>query len=249
MGLDMSKMKAKWDKFKNGGVSNNSRTWKPEEGEQTIRIVPTQDGDPFRDFYFHYGVGKEPGFLSPKKNFGEADPLDDFVRSLYNEGTDEAKDMARQIRAKQRFFCPVIVRGEEDKGVRIWGFGKTVYETIFSLIMNEDYGDITDVSTGTDLVLKYEKPSGKGSYPVTKLTPKRFPSPLAETPEQVASLLESVPDMDGMFERKTPEQVQTILDQFLLGDGNAEDFSSEVTRGGGDSSDNSVDKAFKDLLG
>ena len=87
MGLDMNKMKAKWGKFKNGGASNGGRTWKPEEGEQTIRIVPTKDGDPFRDFYFHYGVGKEPGFLSPKKNFGEADPLDDFVRSLYNEGS------------------------------------------------------------------------------------------------------------------------------------------------------------------
>ena len=78
MALDLEKMKAKRDALENRG--NRSVFWRPEDGEQTIRIVPTPDGDPFKEYWFHYNLGKNSGFLSPKKNFGEDDPLDDFIR-------------------------------------------------------------------------------------------------------------------------------------------------------------------------
>ena len=70
MGIDLAKMKAKRDALENRG--GQSVFWRPEDGEQTIRIVPTPDGDPFKEYWFHYNLGKNPGFLSPKKNFGEA---------------------------------------------------------------------------------------------------------------------------------------------------------------------------------
>ena len=52
------------------------------------------------------------------------------------------------------------MRGEEDKGVRLWGFGKTAYKELLNLVLNPDYGDITDVDQGTDLVINYGKPAG-----------------------------------------------------------------------------------------
>jgi len=70
MGIDISKMKARKDALENRG-GKSSAFWRPEDGEQAIRIVPTADGDPFKDYWFHYNVGNNPGFLSPKKNFGE----------------------------------------------------------------------------------------------------------------------------------------------------------------------------------
>ena len=70
MAIDLEKMKAKLNKLQNKG-NGDSVFWRPEDGEQTIRIVPTADGDPFKDYWFHYNLGKNPGFLSPKKNFGE----------------------------------------------------------------------------------------------------------------------------------------------------------------------------------
>ena len=81
------------------GGGSNSPFFRPEEGEQDIRIVPSPDGDPFKDFWFHYNVGNNPGFLSPKKNFGEDDPLNDFVRKLFNEGTEESIKMAKSLMA------------------------------------------------------------------------------------------------------------------------------------------------------
>ena len=130
MALDMKKMKAKYTALQNRGRGggNKSMWFRPQDGEQVIRIVPTADGDPFKEFWLHYGVGKNPAFLSLKRNYGQDDPIDNFVRALYNEGDEESVKMAKSISAKQRFFSPVLVRGEEDKGVRIWGYGKQVEE-------------------------------------------------------------------------------------------------------------------------
>ena len=122
MGIDLAKMKEKLDALDHKG-NGASVFWRPEDGEQTIRIVPTANGDPFREYWFHYNLGKNPGFLSPKKNFGEDDPLSDFVRQLYKDGSDESIKMAKSLSARQRFFAPVVVRGEEEKGTRLWGFG------------------------------------------------------------------------------------------------------------------------------
>ncbi len=240
---------------RNSGNVNGVNFWRPQDGEQVIRIVPTQDGDPFRDYWFHYNVGKNAGFLSPKKNFGEDDPLDQFVRQLFNEGTDESRTMAKDLMAKQRFFASVVVRGEEDRGVMVWGFSKTVYETLLNLVLNPEYGDITDPDSGTDLLLSYGKPAGQ-TFPVTKITPRRRSSPLCGDnidEGYCAQLLDSVPDMTNLFERKTSEEVGRMLDEFLSGDDAAESSSSEVRYNDSatktEDSANSVDQAFEELLG
>jgi len=244
MGIDMKKMRAKYAALKNRGNGNRSYFWRPSDGEQTIRLVPTADGDPFKDYWFHYNVGDNPGFLSPKRNFGEDDPLDKFVKELWKDKSEDSIKMAKSLSARQRFFSPVIVRGEESQGVRIWGYGKQVYETLLGLVLNPEYGDITDADSGTDLVLQYGKPAG-ASFPQTKITPRRRPSPMVEDNELAKELLGSVPDISGLFERKTPEQVQSMLDEFLLAEDGAEEVSSETTKY---NTDSSIDKAFNELL-
>lgn len=246
MGIDFEKMKAKRDALENRG-NNKSAFWKPEDGEQTIRLLPTADGDPFKQYWFHYNLGKNPGFLSPKKNFGENDPLDDFIRQLYKDGSDESVKMAKNLSARQRFFSPVLVRGEEGEGVRLWGYGKMAYKELLNLVLNPEYGDITDVNEGTDLVINYGKPAG-AQFPQTTITPRRRPSALAKTEEEIHSYLDQVPDYATVFERKTPQEVQAMLDEFLLGEEDAEDFSSESSKYA-NSEMSSVDNAFNELLG
>ena len=252
MAIDMSKMKAKLNSVQNRGQARTSQFWRPSDGDQTIRIVPTADGDPFKEFWFHYNVGKNAGFLSPKKNFGEDDPLDSFVRQLFNEGTEDSIKMAKSLMARQRFFSPVIVRGEEDKGVRIWGYGKTVYEQLLSLVLNPEYGDITDPETGTDLGLNYGKPAGM-AFPQTKLMPSRRTSAICPdiSAAECAELLATVPDFTSLFERKSSEDVQRMLDEYLADDESAEDMSNETNRYGNTTSQttaSSVESAFNELL-
>ena len=121
------------------------------------------------------------------------------------------------------------------------------YRELLNLVLNPEYGDITDVNEGVDLVINYGKPAG-AQFPQTTITPRRRNSPLAEKEEDVQSLLEQVPDYNTVFERKTPEQVQSMLDEFLLGEEDAEDVSSESSRYNNKNM-NSVDQAFKELLG
>ena len=75
MAIDLKKMRAKLAAAQTRGGSSSSVFWRPQDGEQVIRIVPTEDGDPFKENYFHYNVGNNPGFLCPKKNFGDTCPV------------------------------------------------------------------------------------------------------------------------------------------------------------------------------
>jgi hypothetical protein len=69
MAIDSNKMKQKLSALQGNGNGNSTQNafWKPQDGDQTIRIVCPEDGDPFKQFYFHYNVGKNPGFLCPRR--------------------------------------------------------------------------------------------------------------------------------------------------------------------------------------
>ena len=49
-----------------------------------------------------------------------------------------------------RIFAPVIVRGEEEKGVRLWEFGKEVYQDFLNMATDDEIGDYTDIVAGRD---------------------------------------------------------------------------------------------------
>ena len=115
-------------------------------------------------------------------------------------------------------------------------------------MLNPEYGDITDVESGTDLVLKYGKPPG-AQFPQTTLTPRRRTSPLCDEalggPEKCAELLESIPDFDSLFTRNTPEEIQVMLDEWLAGE---DEGSEDVVKYDSKGSTTSVDSAFNELM-
>ena len=258
MAIDLKKMREKLASLQNRGGGTRSSFWRPQDGDQQIRVVPTADGDPFKDRHFHYNLGGNAGFLCPKKNYGDSCPVCDFASALYREGTDESITMAKSLFPRQRFFSPVLVRGEEESGIRIWGYGKMAYESLLSLVLNPEYGDITDVMEGTDLKLTYGKPPG-ANFPLTKLVPSRKTSSLCEdkTEEECNALLETIPDFATLFERKTSEEVQVMLDAHLSGDDSAESRSNQTEKYNNSPSvtdkdattADSVENAFAELLG
>ena len=251
MSLDIAKMKAKLEASKNPkGGSQDSTKWKPSEGDQTLRILPTADGDPFKEFHFHYNVGKNPGILCPKKNHGEHCPVCEFASSLWREGMDNnddnAKREAKKLFVRKRYFSPILVRGEEEKGVRIWSYGKMAYELLLGLVLDPDYGDITDPETGTDIVLTYTVPGTPGSFPKSQIKARRRPSVLCdESVGDCNDLLGSVPDISSIFTRVTPDEVQAMLDESFSTEASSERRSSETSKYG----DSSVKSAYEKLMG
>lgn len=245
MAIDISKMKDKLDALKNKGAGGN-KFWKPAEGTNNVRILPTEDGDPFKSFFFHYGVGSE-GFLCPKANFAQACPVCDFVASLYKDKTEESIEMAKKLGKKQRFFSPVVVRGDEKEGPKVWGYSKTVYEKLIQTVLNPDYGDITDMEQGTDITIEYGKKAGK-KFPEADLTFARKPSKTCKDLDKKAceELLKKIPDFNSLHKSKTTAEVQAALDQFLSGE--PESASSSTTEDTVDESEgNSIDDAIRSL--
>lgn len=236
MAIDLEAMRAKLEQSKNGYKKKGDSTkWRPQQGDQTVRILPTADGDPFKEYFFHYNVGKNPGLLCPKKNHGSACPICDFASKLWREGVDNNDDMAKKeaknLFARNRYYSPILVRGMESEGVKIWAYGKTAYQTLLGYVLDPDYGDVTDPETGTDLVLNYDIPGTPGSFPKTTLKPRRRPSVLCDdTIADCAELLESIPDIGGLFEQKTTEDLQQILNAYMADTGASTDTTAGVEK-------------------
>jgi hypothetical protein len=253
MAINIEAMRAKLNASQNGKNANSTPSfrWRPSEGDQAIRILPTSDGDTFKEFHFHYNVGKNPGILCPKKNHGEDCPICEFASSLWRDGVQNddntLKQEAKKLFVRKRYYSPIIVRGKESEGVKIWSYGKTAYETLLGYVLDPDYGDITDPESGTDIVLNYNVPGTPGSFPKTTLKPRRRPSVLCD--DDVANceeLLDSIPEIESLFDRKSTSDVQAMLDDFLSSDSSSESRSSETQK----YSDNSggLDEAFHNFM-
>jgi len=248
MAFDIKKIKEKLAKLndRTGGKGKTVTYWKPLENvDTTIRIVPTEDGDPLKEFYFHYlreDAKKVTSIFCLKRNLSESCPICDLVSKLYKEGDEESRTMAKEISSKQRFFAPVIARGEEDKGVMVWGFSKTIYEELLKLMLNPDYGDITDVTEGLDLTVQSTKKGGK-KFAEAVMTPKRKSTPLAQTKKEIEDFLSHGLDFNAIFERKTTGQVAEALDKFL--NGGSEEGGDVSTAASGEAEE--LDSALKSL--
>jgi hypothetical protein len=253
MGINMELMRRKLATLRGENKGNgNSVFFRPDDGDTDIRIVPAPDGDPLKEMFFHYNVGNhQGGIMCPKRNFGERCPICDFASSLWREAAenndDESKKLAKSLFVRTRYFSPVVVRGREEEGIKVYGYGKTAYELLLGYILDPEYGDVTDINEGTDITLTYTKPTKPGAFPQTNLKMRRNTSPLIEDVDAISPLLDRMPDFDSLFERLTPEQIDAILDEQLASDGSAESRSSQTTKYGGEKKD-TVDRAFDELL-
>ena len=78
-------------------TTKQNNLWKPEPGNQVIRIVPNKSNAdyPFHELYFHYGLGGK-NYLSPTSN-GNPDPLVEFAEKLKGTGSKDDWQLSRQI--------------------------------------------------------------------------------------------------------------------------------------------------------
>lgn len=234
MALPSNKIKSILNSIKN--VNNKtSSIWKPDIGTQVVRIVPYKfnpDQFSFIELKFHYGLkvkdstGKivERSFLSPD-TFNRPDPIVEFANRLQKTGDKEDWKRGRNLLPKQRTYAPILVRGKENEGVKFWGFGKTVYETILNACDEEVFGDISDPSTGHDIIVEYKEAadsqSGGGKkYPTTTITVKGKPSPAIDDARKF--ILESQKNILELFPEPTYDQLYNIMTEMLSSNENEE---------------------------
>ena len=190
--------------------------WRPTIGKQQVRIVPSKfnESNPFTELKFYYGITNKV-MLSPL-NFGEKDPIALFASKLREEYTKENYVLAKKLDAKNRIFVPVVVRGEEDKGVRLWQFGKLVYEELLALALDDEIGDYTDIVGGRDLTIETVGPESTGTpYNKSSVRVRLKSTPLSEDAKQVETWASEQPDPTAEFKRFTFDEMKVALEKWL----------------------------------
>jgi hypothetical protein len=198
--------------------TTNTRTsnlWKPQPGKTQIRIVPYafNKDNPFIELFFHYNLNNR-SYLSPI-SFGRPDPIEEFAQKLRGSGSKEDYQLSRKLEAKMRTFAPVVVRGEEKQGVKFWGFGKTVYQELLSIIADPDYGDITDPVNGRDVVVEFLSAEETGaSFPKTNIRVKPNQTSISDDPE-VLEVVKKQHDITEIYQELSYDDMTEILNEWL----------------------------------
>ena len=198
--------------------TTNNRTsslWKPQPGKTQIRIVPYAHNkdNPFIELFFHYNLNNR-SYLSPI-SFGRPDPIEEFAQKLKASGSKEDYQLSRKLEAKMRTFAPVVVRGEEKQGVKFWGFGKTVYQELLSIIADPDYGDITDPVNGRDVVVEFLSAEETGaSFPKTNIRVKPNQTPISDEPD-VLELVKDQQDIRDIYQELSYDELTEVLNEWL----------------------------------
>ena len=229
--MDLNSIKNKLSALQTSGqkkekVDYTKCLWKPkQEGKYQIRIVPSKldKNNPFKEVFVHYGFSKFP--IYALTNWGEKDPIVEFAKQLRTTNDKENWKLSKKLEPKMRIFAPVIVRGEEDKGVRLWEFGKEIYMQLLGIADDEDYGDYTDINDGRDFTLEAVMGDIGGRQGLkTSIRIKPKTSPLTTSKVDIEKFLEEQPDILEIQRKTEFDKLKEILQNWL----NPEDATDAV---------------------
>ena len=231
--MDLNAIKQKLDSlnkqstYKKGGGKN--LFWKPSVGKQQVRVVPNKYNKdfPFTEMMFYYGIG--PRVMASPQNWNEKDPIKEFTKQLRTSNDKENWRLAKKLDAKTRIFAPVIVRGEESEGVKLWQFGKEVYQEFLNMAADEEIGDYTDIVGGRDIKLSTVGPETTGTpYNKTSIGPSLKTSTLSDDETLASSLLNDQADPMKVFKPLSYDDMKASLQEFINPEGEEEgDIVSE----------------------
>ena len=220
--MDINAIKQRLSSLQSSGakkekVDYSKYYWKPKaEGKYQIRVVPSvlNKSNPFQEVFVHYGFSKFP--IYALTNWGEKDPIVEFAKSLRTTQEKENWQLAKKLDPKMRVFAPVVVRGEEEKGVRLWEFGKEIYMQLLGIAEDEDYGDFTDINEGRDFtvdVVTGDIGGRQGLKSSIRVKPKT--SPLGSDKETIKMWLTEQLNVLELQRKTAFDDLKSILANFL----------------------------------
>ena len=248
--MDINAIKSRLNQLQNTTSTANS-FWKPPAGKTQIRITPYVENkdNPFVELFFHYSLVPNKTVLSPL-SFGRPDPVQQFADKLKSTGDKDEWIQGKRIEPKMRTFVPVVVRGEETEGVKWWGFGKTVYQELLSIIADPDYGDISDSMTGRDIVVERQTAAEAGNqYGKTTIRVKPNQTALVEDLDLSKKLLTVQPNIVELYTEPSFDELKGHLHTFLNPNGETEESTEKkepemVASQGSSNVEDDFDKLF-----
>lgn len=209
MALDFEALRKKLMETQRMQENNNNNSdikwFNPKDGLNIIRILPGKHGG--NSFYAEAKVhwikvnGKNRKIVCRETAGHDDCPICKISRKLYEEGE---RDKAREYRASTRYYFNVIDRNKPDEGPMVYNCGVTVFNQVLSIILDPDYGDITDPEKGFDLKLTKTRKGGMNvDY---NLNARREPSPIG-----VDGWKENMVDLQIFTKVKSVQEILDIL--------------------------------------
>jgi len=174
---------------------SRQNTLKPQPGKHTYRVLPSWRGGEekqfWHDFAMHFiktpeSAGKPAAvYICSDKTFGKPCEICEAAKKLMAVSTsDDTTKQLKEALSAQRYLLNVLhITGTEPEKVQIMEVGQGVFEQVCGLI--GEYGDITDLNEGTDLIItrtgsgletKYTVMPAAKSKPVSKAAVANLPN-------------------------------------------------------------------------
>ena len=165
----------------NSGSSGDERLWKLEcdksgNGYAVIRFLPAPNGEdlPFVKLYSHAFQGSGGWYIENSlTTLGQKDPVSELNSTLWNNGTDAGKELARKQKRKLTYISNIYVvkdpaNPENEGKVFLFKYGKKIFDKLTAAMQpefeDEEAIDPFDFWQGANFKLKAKNVAGYRNY-------------------------------------------------------------------------------------
>ena len=184
LGSLTAKLVKQVEKMNNTGSTGDDRLWKLDvdksgNGYAVIRFLPAPNGEdlPFVKLYSHAFQGPGGWYIENSlTSLGQKDPVSEYNTTLWNNGTDAGKELARKQKRKLTYISNIYVvkdplNPENEGKVFLYKYGKRIFDKIMAKMQpNENDYDPEpafnpfDLWKGADFKLKIKQVAGYWNY-------------------------------------------------------------------------------------
>jgi len=211
MAIDLEALAAKHAELSNPKTAGNTDFLKNffqiREGTNIVRILPGKDEDTL--FYAETKIHRVPDGEGKVRNIhcrkvhGEACPMCDAYYGLWKTGSKEDEDLGRQVKPRSRYYMNVVDRDSGE--VRILSVGVILFKKVIATMLDEDFGDITDLETGHDFKIVKIMDGQWPKYDQSQPRPKSEPT---GSKAECAAHMESLHDIHALVKLEDYESVR-----------------------------------------
>lgn len=227
-------------KDKEGGGTR--KYWSPpsdKEGNFPLRFLPPVKKNGEKVFYFHHKThwidGKSYECLKQsatdsggKYHEAEDCPACALSKKLYDEsgGNKESEEfkLAYELSAKDRYIYRVIVRGRDKETQPVFfESGKKLFENLFHILTETDFGPIIDLKEGRDFNLVKKGTGRRSNYDTS--TPAANTSIVFKTKEEVQELITNLEKMsfNQLIDFTSYDNLKKVAKAYVLGEDPSDD--------------------------
>ena len=221
--------KTKQQNFSNG----DDRIWKPERdksgnGYAIIRFLPPVDGEdmPWVRLFSHGFQGPGGWYIENSlTTLNQKDPVSEYNTSLWNNGTDEGKEVARKQKRRLNYYSNIYVvkdpaNPSNEGEVFLYKYGKKIFDKVNDSL-NPEFQDETPVNPfdlweGADFKLKIRTLDGFVNYDRSEFD---SPTPLLggddEKLEELWNKQYKLQELVAPDQFKSYDELKTKLDRIL----------------------------------